>query len=234
MTLLSIAKAVAMNEPLSPAAVIFDFDGVIADSEALANTVLAEAITELGLPTTLDDALLLYQGKRWHEVIALIEEGTGLPLPADFADNLKINTLRRLGTDLVEVKGAIAFIRKLQIPKCIASSSSIERLTICLHTLGIYGEFNGLVFSADAVPHGKPAPDIFLHAASQLRVAPAGCVVIEDSASGVQAGVGAGMTVIGLCAASHCKAGHKERLAAAGAAHVVDSWLGVSDLIATR
>lgn len=214
----------AMSKPFSPAAIIFDFDGVIADSEALANTVLAEAVSSLGLPTTLDDALRLYQGKRWHEVIALVEHRTGRPLPADFTDKLRVNTLQRFTTDLAEVDGAISFIRALQVPRCIASSSPMERLTVCLHTLGIHDEFDGRVFSADVVPNGKPAPDIFLYAAANLGVTPSDCVVIEDSVSGVEAGLAAGMTVIGLCAASHCRAGHWDRLAAAGATEVASSW----------
>lgn len=216
-----------MRKSFSPAAVIFDFDGVIADSEALANTVLAEAVTSLGLPTTLDDALRLYQGKRWHEVIALVEQGTGRSLPASFTEELRVNTLQRLDTELVEVDGATSFIRGLQVPRCIASSSPIERLTVCLRALDIHDEFDGRVFSADDVPNGKPAPDIFLHAAVNLGVTPADCVVIEDSVSGVEAGLVAGMTVIGLCAGSHCRPGHRERLAAAGATEVADSWSDV-------
>lgn len=220
-----------MPEPLSPAAIIFDFDGVIADSEALANTVLAEAVTGLGLPTTLDDALRLYQGQRWPEAMMLIEKGIGHPLPENFAEKLKADTLRRFETDLREVEGAIPFIRKSTTPKCIASSSSMERLSLCLRVLGIDQEFSGRVFSADSVPCGKPSPDIFLYAAAQIGVAPSDCIVIEDSVSGVQAGVAAGMTVIGLCAATHCKNGHAEQLSEAGAYRVMDSWLEVATLI---
>lgn len=185
-------------------------------------------MTSLGLPTTLDDALRVYQGKRWHEVIAVVEQGIGRPLPADFSDKLRVNTLQRLKTDLVEVQGATSFIRNLQVPRCIASSSPLERLMVCLHALDMHDEFDGQVFSADAVSNGKPAPDIFLHAAANLGVTPADCVVIEDSVSGVQAGLAAGMTVIGLCAASHCRAGHGERLAAAGATKVAASWSDIA------
>lgn len=221
-----------MIETLSPVAVVFDFDGVIADSEALANTVLAEAVTSLGRPTSLDDALRRYQGKRWHEVVSLVEQDIGRPLPDDFTDQLKADTLQRLKTELAEVDGAISFIRDLELPKCIASSSPLERLNVSLHALRIHDEFDGRIFSADTVANGKPAPDIFLHAAARLNVAPADCVVIEDSVTGVEAGLAAGMTVIGLCAASHCRDGHSDRLSAAGATHVASSWSEVAKFFA--
>jgi beta-phosphoglucomutase-like phosphatase (HAD superfamily) len=94
------------------AGLIFDFDGVIADSETLANTVLAETVTELGLPTTLDDSLARYMGRRWPEAMALIETGLGRPLPGTFSEDLKAATLARFRTDLAEIAGAGAFIRR--------------------------------------------------------------------------------------------------------------------------
>jgi hypothetical protein len=100
---------------------IYDFDGVIADSEALANTVLAETITSLGRPTTLDEALDRYMGKRWPEVIALIESDLGRALPNSFSEDLKMATLERFSADLREVQGASSFIRHFHdIPRCIA------------------------------------------------------------------------------------------------------------------
>ena len=113
---------------LAVAALIFDFDGVIADSEALANTVLAEFVSNLGQPTTLDDALERYCGRRWDDVLAAIESAVGRPLPADFSDDLKVATLDRFRRDLREVGGATGFIRAYSdIPRCIASSSSVDR-----------------------------------------------------------------------------------------------------------
>lgn len=213
-------------------AIIFDFDGVIADSELLANRVLAETVTGLGLPTTVDDALDRYMGRRWPEVIAAIGEALGSPLPGGFGEALKAATLARFVTDLSEVQGATAFIRATAyLPRCIASSSSPDRLTLSLDRLGLVDDFAGRVFSAEAVARGKPHPDIFLHAAAQLGVSPSACLVIEDSLSGVRAGVAAGMTVIGLCAASHIRAGHAERLMAAGAAHIATGWDEVAALL---
>jgi HAD superfamily hydrolase (TIGR01509 family) len=209
-------------------ALIFDFDGVIADSEAIANTVLAEIVTELGHSTTLDQSLARYSGRRWDEVMAEIESNIGKPLPADFSGALKRATLDRFRTDLKEVSGAARFIQRFsQLPRCIASSSSIDRLQLCLSLLTLETEFSGRVFSADMVARGKPHPDIFLFAAGRLGVSPDRCLVIEDSASGIKAAVAAGMTAVGLCAASHIRAGHDLKLRDAGAVHLAHSWADV-------
>jgi HAD superfamily hydrolase (TIGR01509 family) len=210
------------------AALIFDFDGVIADSEAIANTVLAETVTDLGHSTTLDQALARYSGRRWDEAVAEIEAAIGKPLPSDFSNQLKFATFERFRTDLKEVRGASDFIRRFpHIPRCIASSSSMDRLQLCLSVLALEAEFGSHVFSADMVARGKPHPDIFLFAASRLGVSPEKCLVIEDSPGGIRAAVAAGMTVVGLCAASHIRAGHDLRLREAGAVHLAQSWSDV-------
>jgi HAD superfamily hydrolase (TIGR01549 family) len=212
-------------------AIIFDFDGVIADSEAIANTVLAEIVTGLGHPTTLDQSLARYSGSRWADVIAEIEAAIGKPLPSDFSGQLKLATLDRFRTDLKEVSGATNFIRRFShIPRCIASSSSIDRLQLCLSVLELEAEFGNHVFSADMVARGKPHPDIFLFAAGKLGVSPNECLVIEDSAGGIRAAVAAGMTAIGLCAASHIREGHDLKLRDAGAVHLAHSWSDVEHL----
>jgi HAD superfamily hydrolase (TIGR01509 family) len=209
-------------------ALIFDFDGVIADSEAIANTVLAETVTELGHSTTLDEALERYSGRRWEEAIAQIEAAIGRPLPSDFSSKLKRATLDRFRTDLKEVSGAAQFIKRFShIPRCIASSSSIDRLRLCLSSLAMEAEFGDHVFSADMVARGKPHPDIFLFAASKLGAKPNECLVIEDSAGGIKAAVAAGMTAVGLCAASHIREGHDIKLRDAGAVHLAHSWSDV-------
>lgn len=215
------------------AALLFDFDGVIADSEALANSVLAEWVMALGLPTTRDQALDRYMGKRWAEAIAAIEQGIGRPVPERFADDLQRATLARFRTDLREVAGAAKFLKAFAVvPRCIASSSSAERLALCLDILGLADMFGPHVYSADLVLHGKPNPDIYLLAAERLDVAPSACVVIEDSPGGVRAGRAAGMTVIGLCAASHIRAGHGDRLREAGAHHIAASWADAAKIVA--
>ena len=207
------------------AALILDFDGVIADSEVLANAVLAERVSGLGSPTTLDDALERYSGRRWSDVLAEIDRHIGGTLPANFSEDLSAATLRRFETDLKEVDGARKFLRRFaDVPRCIASSSSPDRIRLCLRVLGMTGEFGSRVFSTENVLHGKPHPEIFLFSAAQLATAPRDCLVIEDSVSGVRAAVVAGMTVIGLSAASHVRSGHADRLKDAGALHLAHTW----------
>lgn len=206
-------------------ALIFDFDGVIADSETIANTVLAETVSSLGYPTTMDQSLARYSGRRWVDAITEIESVIGKPLPLNFSGDLKHATLERFRTDLKEVSGASDFIRRFShLPRCIASSSSIDRLRLCLSILGLEAEFDSRVFSADMVARGKPHPDIFLFAADKLGAIPGKCLVIEDSAGGIEAAVAAGMTAVGLCAAGHVREGHHLKLRDAGAAHLAHSW----------
>jgi HAD superfamily hydrolase (TIGR01509 family) len=198
--------------------VIFDFDGVIADSEVLSNTVLAECVSEAGLPTTLADAYRLYMGKRVLQIAQAVEASLGHRLRPDFAEDFQARALARFRRELKTVAGARDFLAAFShLPRCIASTSSPDRLALCLDVLGLKQEFGANVFSSELVPRGKPHPDIFLYAAKQMGVAPAECLVIEDSVGGVQAGIAAGMTVIGLTAASHIGDGHSERLQQAGA-----------------
>ena len=167
----------------SPGLIIYDFDGVIADSEVLGNAVLAEIVTELDQPTTLEDSYHLYMGKHLAEVVAAIEASVGTPLPDGFAHAYQARTLERFRRDLCAVAGARERIMAFsETPKCIASSSSPDRLALCLGVLGLQAIFGPYVFSASSVARGKPHPDIFLHAAERMGVAPANCIVIEDSA----------------------------------------------------
>jgi HAD superfamily hydrolase (TIGR01509 family) len=215
--------------------IIYDFDGVIADSEVLANLVLAEAVSSLGLPTTLEDSITRYMGKRWGEVVAAVEAGTGQRLPEAFLAELKRATLARFREALQPVPGVMEFITRYPAPpRCIASSSSVERLEVCIDVLALRHHFPDAVFSADLVPHGKPHPDIFLYAADRIGVAPEDCLVIEDSPNGVRAGVAAGMCVVGLCAGGHVRAGHAERLREAGAEHIFDRWPDVVAFLDAR
>jgi HAD superfamily hydrolase (TIGR01509 family) len=213
-------------------AIIFDFDGVIADSEVLSNTVLAEIVTELGVPTTLEDAYRNYMGKRFLEVIAAIEQSVGRTLPPSFGQQCQARTLERFRQELAPIAGAREFIAKfIDVPRCIASSSSPDRLAVCLEVLGMTALFDGRVFSASNVARGKPHPDIFLHAAAEMGVSPRDCIVIEDSASGVIAGRSAGATVIGLLAAGHIRDGHAATLKEAGAHHVAADYIEAERIV---
>ncbi len=211
--------------------IIFDFDGVIADSEVLSNMVLAECVSGAGLPTTLDDAYRLYMGKRVPEIVSAVEASLGRPLGADFGADFQSRALARFRTDLEAVAGARDYLTAFaNLHRCIASTSSPERLAVCLEALKLGQLFGANVFSSELVPRGKPHPDIFLYAARQFQVCPPECLVIEDSVGGVQAGVAAGMTVIGLLAASHIRDDHGERLREAGAHFVATSFKEAAEI----
>ncbi|HLZ02433.1 MAG TPA: HAD family phosphatase [Bradyrhizobium sp.] len=213
-------------------AIIFDFDGVIADSEVLSNTVLAEIVTELGVPTTVEDAYRDYMGKRFLEVIAAIEKAVGRALPQSFNDQFQGRTLERFRKELAPIAGVREFIARFaDVSRCIASSSSPDRLAVCLEVLEMTKLFENRVFSASAVARGKPHPDIFLYAAAEIGVPTRDCIVIEDSASGVMAGRAAGATVIGLLAAGHIRAGHAATLKEAGAHHLATDYVEVERIV---
>lgn len=206
-------------------ALIFDFDGVLADSEIIANTVLAKLLSDIGLPTDLEESLATYCGRRWSDVAARISDSLDAALPDDFQDRVLCETLQAFSAGLIETPGASAFMgRFLHLPRCIASSSAASRLNHCVQLLGLSGLFGRNVLSADRVKHGKPAPDIFLLAAAHLGVRPHRCIVFEDAPAGVMAGCAADMTVIGFCGGSHIRSGHADTLRAAGAHYLAADW----------
>lgn len=213
--------------------IIFDFDGVIADSEILSNSALAEAITRLGYPCTVDTAMDKFMGKRWLDMAVAIEAYIGHPLPEDFNPTLSRTVRQRAGKELRPVAGAEDFIRGLgSQARCIASSSHPDWLASCLDLFGLNEHFGSDLFSsAIHVERGKPHPDLFLYAAEKMGVEPSQTVVIEDSPTGVAAGVAAGMTVIGLLAGQHIRNGHKQRLQEAGAHHLADTYDDVEAIL---
>ncbi len=212
--------------------VIFDFDGVVADSELLNNQAMAEILTGIGLPTTLDEALSRFMGRRWLDCVPEIEARLGRRCPDTTLDDWTRLCHARAATSLTAVPGAAAFMAELALPRCIASSSPPAWIELGLNTLGIAPAHAGPIYSgAVHVTRGKPHPDLFLHAASELGVRPDRTLVIEDSPAGVQAGAAAGMTVIGLLAGGHIRDGHGERLSTAGADHLLPDYAAVEAFI---
>jgi HAD superfamily hydrolase (TIGR01509 family) len=211
-------------------AVVFDFDGVIADSEAPANRVLAECLSEIGLPTTYDEALDLYCGHRWSDCAVRIEARLGRALPPGFVEQCKARTWESVRDSVEPVPGVAEFLERCApLPCAVASSSTSEWLAGVLARLGLAHHFGPRVFSAALLARGKPHPDIYLGAAAGLGVAPSQCLAIEDSPIGVASAVAAGMRVVGLCAASHVRDGHALRLAAAGAHEIAHSYRELSE-----
>jgi HAD superfamily hydrolase (TIGR01509 family) len=212
--------------------IIFDFDGVVADSEVLANTELAAMLTEYGLPTSLHDSYDRYMGKRWADSEMAIVAQLGKPLPPEFRPTLQTRTRARFATSLEPVAGVKNFLADFKHHvHAVASSSSPEYLAASLQRFELADHFGPNVFSATMVERGKPDPDIFFLAASQMKAHPDQCIVIEDSPAGVKAGRAAGMTTIGLLAGSHIRPGHGEQLRAAGASHVVNSYTEATALL---
>lgn len=184
--------------------VIFDNDGVLVDSEPISNRILAEYLTELGHPTSYEESIRDYMGSAMHRIHELVLERTGRTLPGDFDDVFHRRVFTAFERELVAVPGVVPVLEKLvadEVPYCVASSGSHERIRVGHRTTGLDRWFgDGLVFSAQDVGRGKPAPDLFLHAAERMGVAPERCAVVEDSPLGVRAGLAAGMDVYGFTA----------------------------------
>ncbi|MFC4175380.1 HAD family hydrolase [Microvirga sp. GCM10011540] len=199
---------------------IFDCDGVLVDSEPLSCRVDAEVLTGLGIPYTADEIAGAFVGVSQKDMIARIEAERGCRLPEDLAERINRALFARFETDLKPIPCVRDAILALPYPRCVASSSVPERIALSLRVTGLADLF-AHVFSAVEVPRGKPAPDLFLHAASRMGYQPAECLVVEDSLAGVQAARAAGMRVIGFTGGGHCGPEHGARLQQAGATVVV-------------
>jgi HAD superfamily hydrolase (TIGR01509 family) len=201
--------------------VIFDCNGVLVDGEAISTAVAAEEFTRAGFPMTPRLVAQFFTGRRAIDMFADVEAATGRKLPADFPAVLASATLRRIRDDLRPTPHAAHALTWLRGPKCVASSTTIERIRLSLETTGLGRFFETNLFSANDVRRGKPAPDLFLHAAGRMGINPRDCIVVEDSAVGVAAAVAAGMTPIGFVGGSHVHAHSAAQLTAAGARVVI-------------
>ena len=211
--------------------VIFDCDGVLVDSEVISCRAHAQTLTRHGYSITEDEVLHRFLGVSDREARLMIERETGHPLPDDFEAEVKEATLKFYAGDLKAIAGVDAAIAAIHVPKCVASSGTPEKIRHGLECAGLYEQLSPHIFSATMVECGKPAPDLFLYAASQMRAAPGRCLVIEDSVPGVTGAVAAGMIALGFNGGSHCQAGHADRLRAAGAALVFDDMRQLPELV---
>ena len=215
-------------------ALILDFDGVLLDSEYASNRHLAELLTELGHPTGVDEALTQFSGLSGRDFIAAIEARIGATLPPEFHDRRGVEDARVLREGLAEVAGAVEFVRVLppDLPKAVASSSSVEWIATHLDHLGLRDAFGPHLYSGrQHVARGKPAPDLYCYAAEQLGVPVARCVIVEDSPVGATGALASGARVIGLAAGAHCLPGHDERLRALGVKEIAHSFDDVRRLL---
>ena len=215
-------------------AIIFDFDGVLLESEFDGNRELARLLTDLGHRTSVEEALEHYVGLAGQQFIDAIETQIGEPLPPEFHELRKAQTVRALQEGVAAVVGAVDFVRSLppQLPRAVASSSTTRWIRGHLEHLGLEGAFGGHIYSGrEHVGRGKPAPDLYLHAADQLGVDIARSVILEDSAIGVTGALASGATVIGLAAGQHCLDGHEAVLRSLGVEHIANDFRDVRRLI---
>jgi HAD superfamily hydrolase (TIGR01509 family) len=200
---------------------IFDCDGTLVDSELISLEVLSDMMGEFGRPMSVAACLDAFMGRHNADIVLEIERLIGRALPQRTGEDMRERMLARLRAELQPVAGVVQVLERLEGPCCVASSSSLPRIAESLEITGLAPFFGTHIFSASQVEDGKPAPDLFLFAAAQMGVPPRDCVVIEDSVAGVEAGVAAGMAVIGFTGASHADDRHAGRLAAAGAGAIV-------------
>lgn len=201
--------------------VIFDCDGVLVDSEPLALAIARDALADAGLALDEDMVRETYLGRSGRFLVADAETRLGRRLPGDFLERLADRVATAFRRELKAVPYVGAAVTATNMPACVASSSSHGRIALSLELAGLDDLFGGRIFSAGDVANGKPAPDLYLHAATSCGAHPARCLVIEDSELGVAAGFAAGMTVLGFLGGSHiAPARDKPRLMAAGAARV--------------
>ena len=205
-----------------PRALIFDFDGVLVDSEDVGNRLLAELLTELGHPTTVEECYDHYVGLAGFAFLEAVERRVGF-VPEGFIERRREQGRLLLERGARAVAGAIDFVRSLPatLPLAIASSSSTRWMRGHLDHLGLADAFGPHFYSGhEHVERGKPAPDLYLHAAERLGVAIEQCAIIEDSPVGVRGALASGARVIGFCGGAHCRPGHGDLLRAEGVSEV--------------
>ena len=215
-------------------AIIFDFDGVLLESEFEGNRDLAALLTDLGHRTSLEEALDHYVGLSGQQFIDAIERRIGGPLPPDFHERRKQQNIRALRDGVDAVVGAVEFVCSLPtgLPRAIASSSTTRWIRAHLRHLGLEDAFGEHVYSGrEHVERGKPAPDLYLHAAKQLGVDIRRSLVLEDSLVGATGAVASGAKVIGFAGGTHCRDGHAEMLLDIGVSEVASNFDEVKKLL---
>ncbi|TCP35660.1 HAD superfamily hydrolase (TIGR01509 family) [Sphingomonas sp. BK235] len=216
-------------------ALLFDFDGVLIESEASGNRHLAAYLTDIGHRITPEQAMATFMGLSGRDFTGAVERFIGGPLPDDFRAARMEEDERCLAEGIEEVAGAVRFVRSLPVtlPRAVVSSSRVRWIRAHLAHLGLADAFGEHLYSgAEHVEHGKPAPDLYLYGAAQLGIPIERCAVIEDSPVGATGAVASGAYVIGLVAATHCGADHAERLRAIGVSAIARDFDEVARLLA--
>ena len=182
--------------------VIFDCDGVLADTEALDNQVVSSLLNEAGYSISPKEIAARASGLTDDAVWTLVEKELGHPLPEGIKErreSMLLESFRQTLTPTPGLREAVLRLLTKNVPLCVASNGTLVRVAAILDIISLVEPFKGRIFSAEMVSHAKPYPDLYLYAARQMSTAPSQCVVVEDSRVGVQAGLGAGMRVLGFC-----------------------------------
>ena len=197
--------------------VIFDCDGVLVDSEPIANTCFARALAREGLDWSVEETMRRLMGRSMKSCVDIVEGVLGRRLPDDFVDRLQADTLQAFHEaplkPVAGVAGAIDALEAAGYATCVASSGGLDKMRVTLGITGLWQRFEGRIFSATQVPRGKPFPDLFLHAALSMNEHPFVCTVIEDSLPGLQAARAAGMRALAYVGAPYAD---RDALAVAG------------------
>ncbi len=211
--------------------VIFDCNGVLVDSESLVTQVLSEAFERAGFALTPEIVARFFTGGRLADVVQDVEQAAGRALPFGFAEKTGAEILNRFRTDLRATPHAAQALAWIRGPKCVASSSSLDRIRATLEMTGLIKFFDPYLFSATQVVCGKPAPDLYLHVATRMCVPPRECIVVEDSAVGLTAAVAAGMRAIGFVGGSHGGSRLADHLRSLGASAAISDMRALKSTI---
>ncbi|MDS7595339.1 HAD family hydrolase [Agrobacterium tumefaciens] len=216
------------NEPL----LIFDCDGVLVDSEPVSIAVLLDMLSHLGVEMGEEEAYNRFLGRSVSSMTTTLFEDYGVETDIDFLDHMRVTLFERFRTELKPIPGIFETLDRLSQPRCVASSSQPERIRYSLGLTGLLDRLEPHIFSATMVKNGKPAPDLFLHAAREMEISPERCIVIEDSPAGIAAAKAAGMTVFAFTGGSHARfPAFREKIAGLGADAVFDAMPDLVQLV---
>jgi len=188
---------------VTPQLVIFDCDGVLIDSEAISARVLIASVSRLGIEIDFDTFCQRYVGRSFPTVAKDIFQMFDVALPDGFEADYRATLLTAFEAELIPTMGIVDVLDAMKLPYCVATSSSPPRVARSLALTGLAGFFGNRVYTASQVTRGKPAPDLFVFAATKMGVDPSACLVIEDSLPGIHAGIAAGMTVLRYTGGAH-------------------------------
>ena len=215
-----------------PGLVIFDCDGVLVDSEPLSLRVLVEALSEAGLTMSTEQARARFLGKSLASTCAILAADYGVDLQHTHLERMRARLYDAFRRELTAIPGTAEALDCLSVPYCVASSSQPERIRLSLHVTGLLKRLQPHIFSVSMVSRGKPAPDIFLHAAEQMKTPPHHCLVIEDSAAGIAAAKSAGMRVFAFTGGAHAGGeNHLKTLTQLAPDHIFDDMRALPDIL---